>query len=260
MPNTELVTSYAGQSSFEKRFQVARSSGISSISSNTLTFTKPHNFLEGESIRVIAQNGHLPDGLDSNTIYYAITTGIGTNQVKVGQTLNDATGGDAITINSKGGILDVVSRVSDKIAGDIGHPVQWDNTETQWYITVGIAATDNDIYSCITSLGATTLGNATPRTFIERKPDTRNLVDTVYRARYVLPAGSGISSARPPIDGYIVQESSTVTGATDAEVATYFSPTTVTLGNKSEARNFSFLAHVHWVGETAYYLSELPHG
>ena len=260
MPNTELVTSYSGQASFEKRFQVARASGISSISSNTLTFTKPHTFLEGESIRVIAQNGHLPDGLDSNTVYYAITTGIGTNQVKVGQTLNDATGGEAITINSKGGIIDVVSRVSDKIAGDIGHPVQWDNTESQWYITVGIAATDNDIYSCITSLGATTLGNATPRTFIERKPDTRNLVDTVYRARYVLPAGSGISSARPPIDGYVIQESSTVTGDTDTEVATFFSPTSVTLGNKNQQRNFSFLAHVHWLGNTAYYLSELPHG
>tara|TARA_B100001109_G_scaffold79132_1_gene64776 strand:+ start:151 stop:6066 length:5916 start_codon:yes stop_codon:yes gene_type:complete len=260
MPNTELVTSYSGQTSYEKTFQVARTSGISSISSNTLTFTKPHTFIEGESIRVIAQNGHLPDGLDSNTVYYAITSGIGTNQIKIGQTLNDATGGDAITINSKGGILDVVSRVSDKIAGDIGHPVQWDANESQWYITVGIAATDNDVYSCITSLGATTLGNATPRTFIERTPDTRNLIDTVYRARYVLPAGSGISSARPPIDGYVIQESSTVTGATDAEVATFFSPTTVTLGNKNEARNFSFLAHVHWVGNTAYYLSELPHG
>ena len=64
-------------------------------------------------------------------------------------------------------------------------------------------------------MGATTLGNATPRTFIERKPDTRNLVDTVYRARYVLPAGSGISSARPPVDGYVLEESSNVTGATD---------------------------------------------
>ena len=138
MPNTELVTSYSGQTSYEKTFQVARTSGISSISSNTLTFTKPHTFIEGESIRVISQNGHLPDGLDSNTIYYAITSGIGTNQIKIGQTLNDATAGDAVTINSKGGILDVVSRVSDKIAGDIGHPVQWDNSESQWLSLIHI--------------------------------------------------------------------------------------------------------------------------
>ena len=81
----------------------------------------------------------------------------------------------------------------------------------------------NDV---VTGLGVAVLGDATPRTFIERTPDTRNLIDTVYRARYVLPAGTGISSARPPIDGYVIQESSNVTGATDAEVATFFSPTT----------------------------------
>merc|ERR1711981_1129550 len=146
---TELATNSQGPISYEKKYQVAlESTGISSISANILTFTKPHTFINGESIRVISQNGHLPDGLDSNTVYFAITSGIGTNQIKIGQTLNDATGGDAVTINSKGGILDVVSRVSDKIAGDIGHPVQWDSTESQWFITVGIAATDNDVYSC----------------------------------------------------------------------------------------------------------------
>ena len=260
MPDTELATNWQGPISYEKSYQVARTSGISSISSNILTFTQPHTFKNGESIRVIAQNGHLPDGLDSNTVYYAITSGIGTNQVKVGQTLNDAVADEAISINNKGGILDVVSRVSDKIAGDIGHPIQYDSDETQWYVTVGTAATDNDVYSCITSLGATTLGNATPRTFIERTPDTRNIIDTVYRARYVLPAGSGISSARPPVDGYILEESSNVTGATDTEVASYFSPTTVSLGNKNEQRNFSFLSHVYWTGDTAYYLAERPHG
>jgi hypothetical protein len=261
MPDTELVTNYQGPISYEKTSQVAlESTGISSISANVLTFTQPHTFINGESIRVISQNGHLPDGLDSNTIYYAITSGIGTNQIKVAQTLNDAVSAEAIVINNKGGILDVVSRVSDKIAGDIGHPIQYDTNESQWYVTVGIAATDNDIYSCINTLGAATLGNATPRTFIERTPDTRNIIDTIYRARYVLPAGSGISSARPPVDGYVLEESSNVTGATDTEVQTYFSPTTVSLGNKNEQRNFSFLAHVHWVGNTAYYLSELPHG
>ena len=39
-----------------------------------------------------------------------------------------------------------------------------------------------------------------------------------------------------PYCGYVIQESSTVTGATDAEVATFFSPTTVTLGNKNRQK------------------------
>ena len=33
--------------------------------------------------------------------------------------------------------LTVVSRVSDKNSGDIGHPIQWDPTQSQWY-TKGI--------------------------------------------------------------------------------------------------------------------------
>ena len=87
----------------------------------------------------------------------------------------------------------------------------------------------------VVGLGTTSLGAATPRTFINRQPDTRNVIDTIYRARYVIPAGSGITSARPPVDGYILQDSSTVTGSTDTEVATYYSPTTVTLGNANAA-------------------------
>jgi len=258
MPDTELDST---QASFEKIFNVGRSAaGISSISASTLTLTADHTLLEGESIRVISENGHLPDGLDYNTVYYAITSSLDANQVKIAQTLNDAISGDNITINNKGGILHIESRVSDKVAGDLGHPIQYDNNESQWYVTVGTATTDNDIYSTIVGLGSTTLGEATPRTFIERTPDTRNIIDTVYRARYVIPSGSGITSARPPVDGYILEESSSVTGASDTEVQTYFSPTAVSLSNKSEQRNFSFLANAHWASNTGYYLSELPHG
>ena len=150
----------------------------------TFTLTEDHNFLQGESIRVVAENGHLPDRLDSNTVYYAITTGLNViNEVKIAQTLNDAIVGRNKHLITKGGILHVESRVSDKIAGDIGHPIQYDSDQSQWYVTVGTAATDNDIYSTIVGLGSTTLGTATPRTFIERTPDTRNIIDTVYRAK-----------------------------------------------------------------------------
>jgi len=256
MPNTELGTS---QNSFRKVHDVGRTSGINSISSNTFTFQSPHNLLSGESIRVQSENGHLPDGLEPNTIYFAITSGVGTDQIKVGKTLNDAINGDALTINNKGGILSVESRVSDKISGDIGHPIQYDVNEAQWYITVGTASTDNDFYSTLVGLGTTSLGAATPRTFINRQPDTRNVLDTIYRLRYVIPSGSGITSARPPVDGYILQDSSDVTGATDAEVASYYSPTTVSLGNLNEQRNFRFIAGARWASNTAHILTELPH-
>ena len=216
MPDTELTTSWAsgiGTVSYEKKFNVGRAAGINSISSNTITFTAPHSLLNAESIRLISENGHLPDGLTNNTVYYAITAGVSTDQIKVAKTYNDATAAQPLTINEKGGILNVVSRVSDKLAGDIGHPIQYDTAASHWYITVGAATSSNTIYSTVTGLGTPALGDATPRTYIKRQPDTRNTLDTIYTYRYVIPAGTGITSARAPVDGFIFQESSDVTGS-----------------------------------------------
>ena len=103
------------------------------------------------------------------------------------------------------------------------------------------------------------MGDATPRTYFTRQPDTRNLSDTIYKLRYVIPAASGITSARPPIDGFVVQESNDTTGADDTEVATFFSPTSVTLDNVSEQRNFRFISNATWDGTNAYYSTETPH-
>ena len=256
VPDTEFTSN---EVTSEKKSVIRGSAGINSISSNTITLLAPHNFLEGESIRFISVTGQLPDGLDNNKVYYAITSGVGTEQIKVAQTLNDALNGEQLSINDKGGITDVVSRVSDKNSGDIGHPIQYDGSQGQWYINVATASTDNNLYSTIVGLGTTTLGAASPRTYITRKPDTRNLGDTVYKVRYVIPAASGITSARPPIDGYVIQESGDTTGTTDAEVASYFSPTTLSLSNQSEQRNFKFIANATWDGNNAYYQTELPH-
>ena len=76
-------------------------------------------------------------------------------------------------------------------------------------------STDNQIYNKVVSLGTTSLGEATSRTFINRLPDNRALDDRIYRYRYVIPSGVGIQSARPPRDGYILQESNDVTGVND---------------------------------------------
>ena len=131
--------------------------------------------------------GHLPDGITPNTVYFAITegTGISTNtNIKIAKTLTDAQNNNPVAINEKGGVLKIVSRVSDKVAGDLGHPVQYDSTNGQWYINVSSASTENNIYSTIVGLGSTGLGAATPRAFVNRKSDRRNASDTLYRARY----------------------------------------------------------------------------
>ena len=258
------------QSSAEKSFTVKRSAvGINSIgrysqggADNVITLTQPHTFANGESIRVYGNTGQIPDGLKPNTVYYAITndnalSGLTTNvNIKLAKTLNDAINGNNLVINEKGGLLTVVSKVSDKNSGDIGHPIQYDSTNSQWYIKVAAASTENNIYSTIVGLGSTALGASTPRTFINRKKDARNASDTLYRVRYVIPASSS-TVARPPTDGFIVQESNTSIGSTNAEIQTYFG--SGSLGNVNQQRNFRFIADATWSSNTATITTELPH-
>ena len=203
--------------------------------------------INGESVRVISNDGQVPDGVESNVVYYAVTSGAGiaTNtNIKLAKTLNEALNDIPLAINNKGGLLKVISRVSDKLPGDKGHPIQWSSGNSQWYINVATASTENTLYPRIVGLGSTGLGEATTRTYIQRRSDSRNADDTIYRMRYVIPAASGITVARPPIDGYIIQESNTGIGGTDAEVLTYYG--SGSLANVNQQRNFSFVADVNW--------------
>ena len=249
------------QDTSEKVFYVNRSSGgINSITSNVATLTQAHTFANGESIRILSDSGQLPDGLNPNSVYYAITSdsGITTNtQIKIAKTRNEAISGNEISINEKGGTLKIVSRVSDKISGDIGHPIQYDSSLGQWYVKVATASTENSIYGTLIGLGVTALGNATPRTFINRQQDNRNTTDTIYRLRYVIPASSGVPVSRPVTDGYIIQESNTSIGSTAGEIQTYFG--TGSLTNINQQRNFRFIANANWNASTANILTELPH-
>jgi len=244
------------QSSSEKSFTVGRNVvGINSIAANTLTLTQQHSFINGESIRIIADDGNLPDGLKANQIYYTSTVGITTNnQIYISKTLNDAINGTPITINNKGGTLSIVSRVSDKNPGDIGHPVQWD-TGGYWYVNVDTA--NNGVYDAINSLGVAGLGNATPRSYVTRKPDSRSLVDTLYRVRYVLPKDSP-TTARPPVDGFILQESNDIIGSGTNEISQLYSGSGSI--NSTDLRNPKFIAEASWSSNVSTVRSELPHG
>ena len=257
------------ESTSEKSFNVRRSAaGINSVGTNSdgntgnvITLEGAHNFINGETVRVIGDTGQVPDGLESNTIYNVITTsttGINTNtNIKLAKTLNDALNDNELTLNGNGGLLKVVSRVSDKNSGDIGHPVQYIGTgnTTGWYINVSTASTENTIYSTINTLGTAVLGAATPRTFINRKNDNRESNDTLYRVRYVIPK-DGPVTARPPVEGFILQETSTSIGST-SEIPKYFG--TGNLSNRNDLRNFKFIANAEWSADVATITTELPH-
>ena len=259
------------QLSSQKKYTIKQGpTGINSIGSFSLggsdrqiTLNTTHDLINGESVRVVSENAHLPDGLDPNTVYFAITDtntagGITTNvNLKLAKTLNDAINGNAISINEKGGVLSVISRVSDKNSGDIGHPVQYDVNNEQWYVNVATAATENNIFSTIVGLGTTGLGSASARTFVNRKSDNRNSNDTLYRARYVIPASAGGTVARPPTEGFIIQESNSSIGINTTEIQTYFGSGSIS--NVNQQRNFRFIRDVRWDGSEVHVTTELPH-
>jgi len=259
MPNTQNTGVY--ESTYRKVVHVGRTNvGINSISSDTLTFTTPHKFINGETIRIFSSTGELPDGLNHNQVYYAITDGVSSDQIKVAQTFNDTIAGDAVSINSKGGILVVESRVSDKVSGDLGHPIQFDSNVNQWYLNVSGISTFNNLTPAIVGLGTTTLGSATSRTFLKRKPDTRSLSDKIYKARYVIPKDS-VVVARPPQEGFVLQESNSTIGKTSTEILKYNSVDSSSLANSSELRNYRLISNVIWdnIAGIATYTTEAPH-
>jgi hypothetical protein len=257
MPETQGTGIYEVSST--KLATIGRTAiGINSITSNIFTATEPHQFTNGESVRILSDDGELPDGLRHNQVYYAITSGINSDQIKLAQTFNDTVSLSAITVNSKGGILQVESRVSDKKSGDIGHPIQYDSAIGQWYITV--SQTNNNIYSTIVGLGTAALGRATPKTFISRTPDNRSLDDRIYKVRYVIPRDSTVLG-RPPEDAFILQESSSTVGFTNAEVAKFKSIAPAVLSNTSELRNPRFISGASWdaIVGLATFTTDIPH-
>ena len=72
-------------------------------------------------------------------------------------------------------------------------------------------------------------------------------------------SGSGITSARPPIDGYVIQDSSSTIGVSTAEVQKYLSDSSTSLSNENELRNFKVIAGARWFSNVSYVTTELPH-
>jgi len=230
-----------GATSSVKEYSVgAPSSNIFTLSSGT------HSLATGEKVIIISDDGDLPENLRTNTVYYAIVPSGSTTTFKLAASESDANNDSPITVYG-GTNLKVLSRVSDKISGDIGHPVQWDGS--QWYIIT--EATGNTIYSTISSLS----GTSEP-SYIKRIPDTRSLDERIYKVRVVVP--KELSNSKTPEDGYIIQESSSTgyRGTDDTD----FNKTTITAADDYDYnRNPRFIATCTFSNPTATVRTELPH-
>jgi hypothetical protein len=132
-------------------------------SSNNFTIGS-HTIQTGEKVIILSDDGDLPENIVENTVYYAIDNG-NNNTIKLASSQSAAVSGNAINVY-KGTSLRILSRVSDKIAGDVGHPVRYDsgndlsgNPINNWYITTNA---NSDIYTAINSLGVAGLTEIEP--------------------------------------------------------------------------------------------------
>ena len=250
----------------EKRYEAIHNDTTSGSGTliHKLTCSVAHDLKTGESIRIIKDNGDLPEGLDPHQVYYAITgdknssrqDGIGLSQYEI-QIASSKTNADRTTpvyiktISSPAdGFLNIISRVSDKDAGDLGHPMQFDaqtytvyNPNTQqnetnqvggWFIHVN--PTGNTIYSNIADF--TTDNEEIP--YLERRTDDRSLDDKLYKFRYVIP--KELRNARDPQDSFVIQESSSTNVRNDAD----HTRTEISNADYDYNRNTKFISYIDY--------------
>ena len=253
----------------EKRYRVGRSAvGINTIVNNIITMDEEHSFIQGESVLIVANNQTLPDGIEAGKLYY--TNVISSKTLRLSRSssgaINDT---EDVVLNNKGGILDIVSRVTDKFPGDPGSPLKYDGEVDPtsgkirgWYILCN--PFQNSIFSKLVNFyNANKIGKVSSRTFIKRKTDNRSNLDKIYKFRYVLPKDTfsedSALSCRPPIDGYILQDSSNTSIKDSTELSKYFSTGTQVLVNSSELRNPRFIANASWASNIVTIKTEIPH-
>ena len=180
---------------------------ISGPSSNS--FEIGANTLDtGEKVIIISNDGDLSENIVENTIYYVIDNG-DNNTIKLSSSPSNASNDTAIDVYG-GTSLRILSRVSDKIAGDIGAPVQYDSDG--WYI---ITNYNSDIWNALNNLGVSSLDVRTEPSYVKRISDSRSLDEKLYKVRVVIP--KEYVNAKKPENGFIIQESSTTGVRSDTD-------------------------------------------
>ena len=221
---------------------------VSSISSNQITFSANHDLSDGEKVIIFSENGLMPYGLDNNVIYYAKTVSGQPAKIELSKSLN----AESIVISSTiptSTKLRVVSRVTDKIPGDPGHPIQYDTNQSSWYLNV---LSGSSLVTAIKS-NSSIFGQSSPTTYAKRTSDSRALTDRIYKLRYVVP--KEFTDARAPQDGFIIQETKTTGISSEAQE----SDDATALSSSIKLRDLKIIKSATWSSNVATLETELPH-
>ena len=258
LTSTETNALNDGITSEKSYVSVLHSNSINNVNPSKYEISDAggHQLLNGESIRIISESGRLPEGLDPHAIYYAITkagdSSLGSNEIRIASSRANAelaTPEYIKTISDHaGGNLKIISRVSDKKPGELGHPIQFDDTKYRsaiewkdaggtgtppasefktvvggWFVHIDFSNTINPKLELAVGQPNAFSGDEIP--YFTRKSDNRSLDEKLYKIRYVVP--KELVDAKDPTDGFILQESSSVNYVKDDD----FEKTTVGLGN-----------------------------
>ena len=207
------------------RSSARKSVDIGTIDGITGTFTTPdpegadtsppHGFELGEKVIVIADDGDLPEKIEEHKVYYVISgvaQGLTSAELKLALSESDAENGVAIknTYISDATKIKIISRVTDKESGDVGHPVRYDETNG-WYITTN---PNSEIRQQLVSNNIA--GSKTEISYFKRIADTRSLDDKIFKTRVSIP--KEVQNGKNIQNGFILQESSQTGVRTDGDL------------------------------------------
>ena len=268
----------------EKSYTATHSNPVTNVNPAIYTITGGHNLANGESIRIIADSGKLPQGLDAHKLYFAITSdasnsNLANNQIRIASSRANAelTNPEFIrtSFTEAEGTVNIVSRVSDKNPGDLGHPVQFDEgtyditrgpsgsqtTTTEfggWFVHID---TTGDTITPVIKDNTFSDDDNVPIPYILRRTDDRSLDEKLYKIRYVIP--KEIKGAKDPTDGFILQESSSTGAVANTDFTIPIDPTgTLTVNDYEFQKNPRFITTISYDNNTklATVRSDKSHG
>jgi len=243
-PITTVDTTAVGTDSSMKLYtNVSITTPLNKPKQTIYQLTTPHSLRNGESIRIFSETGDLPEGLEENKIYYAITSEknadrtdsiqLNGSQIQIAASRTNSEAQTPIYITSYGGEqIRIESRVSDKKSGELGSPLQWDPNQNQWFIHT---EANSPLYQYITGTLSPAGDTETEISYLLRKEDDRSLDEKLYKLRYVVP--KELINGREPVSGFILQDSS----STNVRATSDFNATGITNSDYDFDRNTRFI-------------------
>ena len=243
-----------------------RELAVQSVTDTKLDFGQSPKFSTGEKVLLISNSGEYPENIVPHQVYYVIAldpdTSPNNHRIALASTKTDAENGNAIKIYG-GSDLKVLSRVTDKLPGEPGHPIRWDSSVNRWYIQTS----NSTFYDALDTAGVSAFeAGETEPTFIRRRPDPRSLDEKVFKLRVVVP--KELKNGKTPESGFIIQESSStnVRNNEDFDPANFIQNDAIkqqkiTLNDYDFNRNPRFISTCTFnsVNSTSTIFTEVPH-